>query len=101
MPFERKELFYAHRYWIKYENYCTYMPSNLHGYTNVSYTVVKSGLKYLINDYIDSGSRPFSRRLQYLLQQLEAIYNKMVKKLQRLCELMRPPYKDLNASLEK
>ena len=65
------------------------------------FLIVKSGLKYLINDYIDSGSRPFSRRLQYLLQQLEAIYNKMVKKLQRLCELMRPPYKDLNASLEK
>ena len=55
------------------------------------FLIVKSGLKYLINDYIDSGSRPFSRRLQYLLQQLEAIYNKMVKKLQRLCELMRPP----------
>ena len=65
------------------------------------FLIVKSGLKYLINDYIDSGSRPFSRRLQYLLQQLEAIYNKMVKKLQRLCELMRPPYIDLNASLEK
>ena len=61
------------------------------------FLIVKSGLKYLINDYIDSGSP----RLQYLLQQLEAIYNKMVKKLQRLCELMRPPYIDLNASLEK
>ena len=67
----------------------------------MDFNIQKTNNCNLINDYIDSGSRPFSRRLQYLLQQLEAIYNKMVKKLQRLCELMRPPYKDLNASLEK